>query len=241
MNIAIVDDDALDLETAADYLEEHIRSAYPEATVQIDAFPGGEALLESFRFGKYDLIVLDIYMKGISGMETARAIRRKDNEVRIVFLTSSDEHLLEGYRVFAVGYFIKPLTEHREEFSETLAHIFPALMERSKEIALPVRGMEVKVPYRDIFYVEVGEKRKLFFHLSGQKILATSMPYEECCGILLADGRFLECHHRIIVNLDCVEDMGQDDFVLKDGTHIPISRRKRQAVKIAYMDHFLQR
>lgn len=240
MNIAVVDDDAVDLATAVSFLREYVDIGGPQSDTHIAAFDGGEHILEDFETDKYDLIVLDIYMKGISGMETAKEIRKADAKVAIVFLTSSEEHVLEGYRVYAAGYFIKPLAENKQAFTETLDHIFPRLQERRKAICLWAEGVKCHVPYRDICYVDISDKRKPCFHLSGRTLLA-SMSYETCRDTLLKDSRFLECHHRILVNMDFVESMEQDDFALKDGTRLPISRRKRQDVKIAYMNHLLER
>ena len=240
MDIAVVDDDAADLAATVSLLREYVDTDCPQSDIHILAFGSGESILEDFEADRYDLIILDIYMKGISGMETAKAIRQADTEVAIIFLTSSEEHVLEGYRVYATGYFIKPLAKNKKEFTETLDHIFPKLRERRKAICLCIEGAEYHVPYREILYVDISDKRKPCFHLSGRMLLP-SMPYEKCRDVLLRDSRFLECHHRIIVNMDCVESMEQDDFVLKDDTRIPISRRKRQDVKIAYMNHLLER
>lgn len=240
MNIAVVDDNAADLEAAVGLLREYADSGCPQSDTHIAAFGSGESMLEDFEADKYDLIILDIYMRGLSGMETAKAIRKADGEVAIVFLTSSEEHVLEGYRVYASGYFIKPLAENKQEFTETLDHIFPRLKERRKAISLHIEGAEYNVPYREICYVDISDKRKPCFHLAGRRLLP-SLSYEACRDILLGDSRFLECHHRILVNMDWVEAMEQEDFLLKDGTRLPISRRKRQEVKIAYMNHLLER
>ena len=75
MNIAVVDDDAADLEAAVRHLREYVEADCPQSQIHILAFSSGESILVDFQADKYDLIILDIYMKGISGMETARAIR----------------------------------------------------------------------------------------------------------------------------------------------------------------------
>ena len=122
MHIAITDDRASDLADAKNYIQEHIQERYPEAEefVQIETFSSAEELLRAFEVGKYDILVLDIYMRDMSGMEAAKIIRKRDAEVSIIFLTSSVEHVLEGYRVFATGYFIKPIMEHAEDFARTM-------------------------------------------------------------------------------------------------------------------------
>ena len=74
----------------------------------ISAFPSGEAFLASYRPGLFDLIILDIFMKEITGMDTARKIRESDQTVRIVFSTSSNDFASESYEVNACYYLKKP-------------------------------------------------------------------------------------------------------------------------------------
>ena len=242
MRIAITDDRASDLADAKNYIQEHIQERYPDAEdfVHIETFSSAEELLCAFEAGKYDILVLDIYMRDMSGMEAAKIIRARDAEVSIIFLTSSEEHVLEGYRVFATGYFIKPIVEHAEDFAETFDHIFPVLLEKKKSLSINVKGGDFVVPYRAICYVDINEKHMLCFHLSRQTI-ESAISYADCREALLADERFQECHHRVIINMDFVESMDSECFTMRDGTQVPISRRKRQDVKIAYVQHMIQR
>lgn len=242
MNIAIADDDANDLKAVVTYCQKHIRSSFQQAEkdVHIETFSSGEELLEAFLPGKYDLIILDIYMKDLSGMETAKKIRGQDTGVNIIFLTSSMEHILEGYRVFAVGYFIKPLDQHIKEFTATFDHIFSMLLQEKKEIVLRVNGVDVEIACRDICYVNIGEKEHILIHLPEQ-VLETTTSYNSVQEALLSESRFMECHYRIIINMDYVEAMEQENFLMMDGTRIPISRRKKQEVKRSYMNHLINR
>ena len=111
MKIAIVDDERDELISAETYLRQYLREnwAEDEPNIQIDTFSCAKDFLKIFKPGMYQLVVLDIRMPEINGMQTAQIIRaRGDNEVNIVFLTGSDDYILNGYRVFAVGYFMKP-------------------------------------------------------------------------------------------------------------------------------------
>ena len=240
MNIAIVDDERIELETAKYYVRKYLRGHYPqeEPTVNIDTFTCAEDLLKGYKPGAYQLVILDICMPEMDGLQAAQMIRaRGDNEVQIVFLTGNDDYILNGYRVFAVGYFIKPITNHADEFAKTFEHIFPKLCRKTPEIIFNVDGEEVSVPYRNIFYVDIEEHHKLCVHLTDGKIL-TDNSYVEVWEILSKDERFLECYHRIIVNMDYIKLMKSDDFVLLDGTLIPISQRKKKDVKVKYMRYF---
>ncbi|MCR5175950.1 MAG: LytTR family DNA-binding domain-containing protein [Anaerovibrio sp.] len=242
MDIAIVDDDDFDRHSVLKYCQEYVKKNYPEAesTVSYELFSSGEQLLDEYEKRKFDLIILDIYMGEISGIETAKRIRTIDSNVSIVFLTSSEEHLLDGYRVFAVGYFIKPITDNVQDFAETFNHIFPELLEKNKGINIRINGTLIDIPYNEIIYIDIGDGHALNIHLATH-VLSSTMNYAECCDLLLVDKRFLECHHRIIINMDYVESMDADDFTMTDGSKVPISRRKRQGVKLVYMNYMVNK
>lgn len=243
MKIAIVDDERRELEAAETYLKKYIREAWAdfEADISIETFSCAKDLLKIFKPGMYQLVILDICMPEINGMQAAQIIRaRGDKEVNIVFLTSSDDYVLNGYRVFAVGYFMKPITNHATEFAKTFEHIFPKLCKKNPELILNVEGAEFAVPYRNILYVDINEHHKLCVHMVNN-ILETVNSYAEVWDILSQDERFLECYHRIIINMDYVKSMEHDDFIMLDDTLIPISQRKRKDVKVKYMHYFAHR
>lgn len=103
MRIALVDDDANAQAVLLRLLTEQIGSTH-----EITCFSGGEAFLEAWSAGRYELVILDIFMGSLSGMDVARRIRRTDGDVRLVFATSSNEFASESYEVNASFYLRKP-------------------------------------------------------------------------------------------------------------------------------------
>lgn len=240
MKIAIVDDDKDELTAAETYLRQYLRDnwAEDEPNIQIDTFSCAKDLLKIFKPGMYQLVVLDIRMPEINGMQAAQVIRaRGDNDVNIVFLTGSDDFVLNGYRVFAVGYFMKPITNRADEFARTFKHIFPKFCKKNPELVINVEGMEVLISYNNIFYVDIEDGHRVCFHLADKKLVSTGN-YAEIRDLLSKDERFLECYHRIILNMDYVKLMKEDDFVLINDEAVPISRRKKKEVKVKYMHYF---
>ena len=241
MNIAIVDDEIIELRAAEYYLLDFIKKNYsellPEINIQI--FSSANEFFEVFKPGMFQLIVLDIMMQEIDGLQVAQIIRtRGDDDANIVFLTSSDDFVLNGYRVFAVGYFIKPISKHEEDFAKTFNHIFSKIFRQTPEIILSVNGSSVPVPIKSIFYVEIDYRHRLCVHIADGKKFITSNSYAEIYEVLSKDERFLECYHRIIINMDYVKTMEPDDFILLDGTSIPISQRKKKDVKVKFVRYF---
>lgn len=243
MEIAIVDDDPSDLFMAKTYLKKFIHENYPdeETAITIKTFSKAKDMILSFTPGQYAVMLLDIRMNEITGMQAARIVRgRGDDNVKIIFLTSSDDYLLDGYRVFASGYIMKPLREHVAEFETTFSFVFSQIFVKQKEFLITVNHVEVSVPYKIISYIDIDEHHKLCIHLADKK-LVTTMTYLSCYEILSEDDRFLECYHRIIVNMDHIKTMANEDFILHDGTIIPISQRKRKEVKAKYMHYLAHR
>ncbi|MBQ6976888.1 MAG: response regulator transcription factor [Selenomonadaceae bacterium] len=243
MNIAIIDDESEDRQQAEFYLRKFIRENYPdkETEINIKIFSRARDMLLNFTAGQFDVMILDIRMKEITGMQAAKIVRgRGDDEVKIIFLTSSGDYMLDGYRVFATGYIMKPLSENYADFNKTFSHVFGNIFVQQKEILLRADRVEISVPYKNLCYADIDENHHLCVHLQERKIV-TTMTYLECFEILSEDERFLECYHRIIVNMDFIRSMGKEDFTLNDGTLIPISQRKRKEVKAKYMHYLAHR
>ena len=243
MKIAIVDDERDELIAAETYLRKYLRDnwAEDEPNIEIETFPCAKDLLKIFKPDMYQLIILDIRMPEINGMQAAQIIRaRGDNDVNIVFLTSSDDYILNGYRVFAVGYFMKPITNHADEFAKTFEHIFPKFCNKNPELAVKIDGAEFLIPYRDIFYVDIEDGHRLCVHLADKKLM-TANSYTDIWDILSQDERFIECYHRIILNMDYVKLMKEDDFILINDALVPISKRKKKEVKVKYMRYFARK
>ena len=242
MNIAIVDDEQIELEAAENYLRNYLTENWSELNFVIQIFSSAEDFLNAFKPGRFQLVILDIRMPEIDGLQLAQIIRaRGDDDANIVFLTGSDDFVLSGYRVFAVGYFTKPITNHAEDFAKTFEHVFRTIREKNPEIILNVAGAEVPVPLRNILYVDIDYRHRLCVYLADGKKFVTANNYSEVQPALLADERFLECYHRIIVNMDYIKSMEPDDFNLLDGTSIPISQRKKKEVKVKFIRYFARR
>lgn len=151
MKIAIVDDLKLDAEQLShlilSYMKEHrIPTAAPEI------FPNGETFLASFTVGSFDIVFLDIYMDGLSGMETAQKLRTLDASCRIVFVTTSPDFAVDSYDVNAAFYLLKPVTMERVSKALERCHLSAAEAEVS-----------VFIYHR----LSAGRACRCFLHLSG--------------------------------------------------------------------------
>ena len=127
LRIATVDDNPADLKEIRMCLSHYFQKRAGQTPIDytISAYTSGPSFLENFGKGDYDLILLDIYMPRMTGIQVAEAIRAIDEDAWIIFLTTSRDHALESYNVFASGYVLKPLLENAPQLETLLTRLLP--------------------------------------------------------------------------------------------------------------------
>ena len=240
MQIAIVDDLAVERKLAkqliGQYFYQHRNLSSPALNLQ--EFASGEEFWQNFTPNTFSLIFLDIYMGGLNGILLAKKIRNLDKNCQIIFFTSSQEHLLDGYDVQACGYLLKPLNLNLGRLYKTLDYCWEKLALDKRSLAVTSEKTPLMVAFRELIYLEYNNSRSINLHLTTQ-VLPVSDSYAYFANNLLTDRRFIECYHKLILNLDYVANLQETDFLLKTGSRIPISRRKKLSVKQAYIEYFL--
>ena len=106
IRIAVVDDDSISCRTMVNYLSRYRKERHEELSVSV--FTDGKAFADGYR-PVYDILLLDIQMTPIDGIEVARRVRARDESVVIVFITSAPQYAINGYEVGALSYLLKPL------------------------------------------------------------------------------------------------------------------------------------
>ena len=132
-HVAIVEDEqeyAEQLQTfLTQYEEEH------STKFKVTVFGDGAEILDGYE-PIYDLILLDIEMPKVNGMDAADQIRKMDNDVVMMFITNVASYAIRGYEVGALDYVMKPITYYG--FSMRLARALKRVQQREeKEILLP--------------------------------------------------------------------------------------------------------
>ena len=122
----------------------------PIATVCAQ-FASSEELLEAFRPGGFDLLLMDIYMDGMTGVEAVREIREMDESIPIAFATTSTEHTLESYRLSVLKYLEKPV---RQKDINDLLHLVKLQRDSAPRLAIRQGGETQKIPLSELFYLE---------------------------------------------------------------------------------------
>ena len=241
LHIAVVDDNPADIERIKTYLVQYFKKRSETFTdYSIRTFQEGQSFLTGLTCGAYDLIFLDIYMPRMTGIQVAQKVRTVDEGVKILFLTTSKDHALESYSVFAAGYVLKPIDENHPFFESLLNRLLPDDKISGRSLSVRLVGQQsLEIPFSRILYIDCGQGRNGVIHLKEQEI-PTANTYQELADQLLSDERFLECYHRLLINMDYVTSMEEEQFHLSCGCPVPISRRKKKEVKHLYLQYLLK-
>lgn len=204
------------------------------ADVCITEYRRGEDLLADIEdgFGWFDLIFMDIYMGGLTGMETAKRLRSAGNQTPIIFLTSSPDFAVEAFEVEAAGYLLKPVESCK--LAPLMGKVLSPI--RPQRVALQCGRERRYFVLGDILYAE-SEAHITRLHLRSGESAACGEKLSDL-EKLFADNRFLRCHQSFLVNLEHIKDVN-DDFILENGERIPIPIRRHKEMADAYYRFFV--
>lgn len=225
INIGICDDELHYRENIKDILE-NILSTY-SINYNIYEFSSGEELLSNYP-KDLDILIMDIQMKIVNGMDTAKKIREFDQNLEIIFMTSFAEFMQEGYEVKAYRYILKPISEKKIS-----RNILPCINEIMKKkniyLTINVKNYIDRIKIDSITYIETDRPNLLIYTNDNQ--YATKMNISKMEKILSEYG-FFRCHNSYIINLKLVESMNSNTVKI-DKEYIPISKYRVKELKLA--------
>lgn len=229
LQIAIVEDEEEAVQQMQQYINRY--AADNDRAFKVYVFRDGSEILQGYE-PKYDIILLDIEMPKISGMEAATAIRKMDDNVVMMFITNMAQYAIKGYAVGALDFIMKPMSYYTFQMKFMRA-IGRAAKRRNEELLLNLPERVVRIGVRQIHYVEV-QNRMLYYHTDeGEYVLRGTMQSAEQA---LKPYHFAKCNHWYIVNLMHVQEV-RKDVVVVAGHELEISRRSRAAFLTALTDY----
>ena len=231
MDIAVVDDEPSEAE---DFMNECRRwAAAQQISLNTVYYASGEQFLAEYETGKYMLVFLDIYMNGMSGIETAEKLREQDLDCLLVFFTSSREDMPNAFAFHVFDYLVKPSSP--EQISRVLTDAVRAHPQVRKYVELPNGRGYVRF-HLDEIVSAVTSGHYLFLTTKDQKEQRFRMTAEEISRAL-SDSRFLSANKGIVVNMDYIERVRDEICYMKDGTCFPIWLRKKDEIAEAVADY----
>ncbi len=203
---------------------------------EVFLFDSGKELLKSRQ--RYSVILMDIQMEGMSGIETAKALRMKDENAVLIFVTALKEYVFEAFDVSAFHYLLKPVSGEKfcKVFESACREAEKREQEAEEQIFFRTRTRSFTLLKRDILYVE-SRGRKVDIHTVKDcvTVYATMNGLQEQLG-----DNFYRCHRGYLVNLAHVAEYEPDKILLGGGETVFMARDKYGEFVKAYM-RFLER
>lgn len=234
MRIAICDDEEIFNKKTV----ELINSMLAKPTeCEITTYLSGEKLLDKYNSEHFDIIFLDIEMDGMNGIDTAREIRKIDENVIIVFLTSYQEFAIDGYEVNAYRYLIKnqPVYVYEKQFKS----IFDEYSQKHKCFLINTRNDILCIHLNDICFFEVLNK-KITVHTT-EKSYEYVGKLSEIEEQLQNDDSFIRTHKSYIVNVAQIDTIRNYDIIMKNSEQALMSRSLKKSVVDKYISYMTGR
>lgn len=231
LNIAVCDDETLEIE----YLTSLVRqwATLSETAVSIYDFASAEAFLFEYEENKnFDIILLDIQMNAMDGIQLAEKIRENDGGMQIVFITGFPDYISRGYDVSALHYLIKPV--EREKLFEVLTKARDNLKKEDKYIFLSSDGENLKIKLKDIIYIEAfGHSCRVVCEKNEYNVRHSISDIAK-----MLDESFAYSHRSYIVNIGHISSITKTDIRFDGGKTVPISRRMYNDLNAAFIDFY---
>lgn len=220
IKIAIIEDE---IEMSND-LKKHIEMFFNqhEKNISIDIFDNAVKFLDKYKTG-YNLVFMDINLPYMNGIEASEKLRQKDPMVIIIFVTSLAQYAIEGYKVHAFDYVLKPVNYYN--FVLTLERLLPHLKDNDKSIVIYTNKTSFKkILIERIKYIEINNHKLIFHTLDGD--YETHGALNDYVDIL-KDDYFELCNRCYLINLKMVSQVTPDSVII-DEESLLISRPKRK-------------
>ncbi len=221
IHIAICDDEKEFVAYLSGLLKQYAAETGEE--IKITAYYDGMELIEKYD-ATIDLIFLDIQMRLVNGLRAAGHIRRMDEKVGIIFLTTMARYGLEGYKYQAAGYIVKPMKYVRLK-AEMDQWLKKHQGDDNPAIVIANDTGKYKISLKSLRYVETFN-RNLLLHAQQEEIICYKS-MKEMEQELQGKG-FIRCHTSYLVNLFYVKNVNKLKIELITGEIIPISQPKRK-------------
>jgi len=234
LSIAICED----LPDERSYLARMVESFFRERqeTCQLSIFSSGEELLSLFRAGRFHILFLDIYMPGLSGMDTARTVRKADRDCSIIFATTSHDHGLDSFEVQASDYLVKPF--RREDVYEALDWCVGRHTQSRRYLQVLSEWEQIDIPLQSLVYIEI-QGHQAYLHTRDQ-VISTRRSLDDLENTIHSSD-FIRCHRSFLVNMDYITGIQGKDLCLEDDTRVPIGPSNAAQVKRAFSDWLFAR
>ena len=228
IRIAIVEDEPTERDRIKVYLEEIAQE--DQTQFDIEQYSSGMAFVMR-GMKDYDLVLMDIDMPNLNGIETAKALRKVDQSATLIFVTNMAQYAISGYEVNAIDFILKPV--NRYSFAIKIKRAISRTAKKNDNaIQIKMDGTIFLVHMYQIMYLEV-DGHYVIFH-------TTQGGYKEYTTLKLAQKRinsshFVQCNQSFLINMKYIESVSRESVTV-GGTIIYISRKMKTEFMNAVLD-----
>ena len=218
LNIAICDDEQNQIEYIKGIVSEWAKS---EGHISVfSEFPSAEAFLFDYAENRnYDILLLDIEMAKMNGIDLAKKVREGNNRVQIVFITGYPDFMSEGFEVAALHYLMKPVK--REKLFSVLDRAVENLGHKEESLVLETENGVLRVNFSEIMLAEAKGHDTVLTLTNGKETAKIGINDLE----KKLDASFVRSHRSYLVGLRHITRITKTDVILDNGDLIPLSRR----------------
>lgn len=229
LRIAVVEDDKTYAAQLKEYLQQY--ESERKQRIAVTMYSDGEDIVTGYS-ADFDIILMDVEMMFMDGMTAAEKIREKDTEVVIIFITNMPQYAIQGYKVDALDYVLKPLSYFA--FSQRIDRALTRIKKKeTRYVAIQLKGGRQKIDISHLCYVEVRDHDLIYHTADGEFVTKGSMKDAEDA---LEGEKFFRCNRCYLVNLNFVEGFQGSDVTV-NGDVIQVSRSRKKAFLDALNDY----
>lgn len=196
--------------------------------MDISVFTSADTLSLYLRENSCDLIFLDIEMPGMNGVELGRYIRRElsDHITKIVYVSGKDCYDRQLFDVQPMLFIEKPV--EKERVAEAVSLAMKLMREVDKAFVYTKGREQLRIAIKDIVYFECLNHEVRIVTVNGEDVCYSTL---DKIVSQLENARFIPIHRSYLVNYDQVRNIRFDEFVMSDGSTLPVSRPRRKDVR----------
>ena len=230
LKIAICDDDAAQRAYVTDILT--VWAKKNRHLIELKEYPGAKPFLFDYAEEKdFDILILDIEMPEINGIEIAKTVRKENTAVQIIFVTGFYEYFSDGFDVSALHYLIKPVDGGK--LYPVLDKAVANLSYRQRSMLLSTAEGDIKIPLTEILYLE-SENVYVNVHAE-QQVYKSRISMAKLSEQL--DDTFFKVHRSYIAGLKHIKKIARNEITMINGEVIPLSRGTYDAVHAALIKY----
>lgn len=230
--IAICDDSRVDSDYVAAFVKEW--ASADGVGVTLEKFTSAESFLFCYEDDKsFDILLLDIEMGEMNGVELAKKIRAVNRDIQIIFITGYNDYIVDGYDVEALHYILKPV--RKEKLVDILRRAGEKLRKNKVALLFQLPDGAVRIPLYEIRFIEVRSNYVMIHAKQEVTVKMTLSALEK-----RLDDSFFRVGRSYIVNMQYIRKINKTEVLLEDGVSVPLSRGYYEALNQAFIQAFFR-